>query len=145
MVAAALLLACCFAGSCKKDDPVQDPPFPSSRLSATVDGHSFLSTDLSAVLSGTWVSILGKLNAGNSKESAITLTMPHFNGLGTYPIDSANKGSYTEVGGSYHAQSGNIIVTTDNSVHIVGKFSFEAAAGNGSSKAVTNGSFDFYK
>jgi hypothetical protein len=130
--------------SCKEPDTVPQPNYPANTLRATVSGKAFYAQDMGAALNGTVMTISGVSNPGNSKQTSITLTIPHYAGLTTYNIDTANAASYYELGSTYNASSGSITVSTANEVHTAGSFSFEGSSGS-SIKSITNGTFDIYK
>ena len=142
-----LMLASCILlslHSCKEPDTVPQPTYPASSLRATVSGKTFYAQEMGAGLNGTVMTIIGVSNPGSSKQTSITLTIPHYAGLTTYDIDTANAASYFELGSTYNATSGSITVTTANEVHTTGTFSFAATSGT-STKSITNGTFNIYK
>jgi hypothetical protein len=130
--------------SCKQPDTVPEPNYPANSLTATVSGRPFYAQDMSAALSGGMMAITGITNPSNSKQTSITLTIPHYAGLTTYKIDTANAASYSELGSTYKATSGSITINTANDVHTTGSFTFEGSSGT-STKSITNGTFDLYK
>jgi len=131
--------------SCKKADPVVDPPFPYSRLWATVDGKSFQASEVTGSAGSSSLTVTGVLNSGTSKASSISLSIPNFSGTGNYAIPSDAGASYSEPGGPFDAESGTITLTTITTSRVEGKFSFVGKGAAGSTKTVTNGNFDFYK
>ena len=133
--------------SCSKADDTYIPSVstPVSSMSARVSTAPFNTQDVTGSRTAELLAITGTKNAGTSKVSSISLTLKHLSGLTTYTInDTSNTASYTENGVTYHATSGVIMLTADNTIHVTGTFEFEASSG-AAEKSLTGGTFDVYK
>jgi hypothetical protein len=139
-----LLAISLFIGSCDKDDPEPIYSYPASRMTAKVNGQIFTSDALQANLTANNVALTGAVNAGTSKVSTITFSINNYAGLATYPIDSLTTASYSKVTGTFKAESGSITVTTYNSQHVVGTFSF-VGTDSTETVSVTDGTFDYQR
>jgi hypothetical protein len=135
-----MLLLSILTVSCNKPDPVPDPVFATNSFSANVNAKPFHAEDFAIGNIGDSLILRGTANPGNSKAATITLTIPHYSGLSTYGIDSTARASYASLGNTVWATSGQVTVTTNNSSHVAGTFSFDAGA-----ITVTSGRFDLYK
>lgn len=143
-IAALLLGACLILNSCKEDDDLPGPGIPASRMSAKVDGYSFVSDEVQAALGGGVVAITGFMNSGTSKSSSITFGINRYNGPGTYAIDSTTLANYKDFTGLYVAGSGSIKIDFVAADSAAGSFNFTASKG-GDAKAITAGTFKYYR
>jgi hypothetical protein len=143
-IAALLFGATLFLGSCKDDEELPGPGMPASRMTAKVDGFSFVSDEVQAAYSSGVIAVTGFMNSGTSKSSSITFGINRYSGPGTYPIDSTTLANYKEVSGLYVANSGSITISFVAADSAAGTFNFVASNTSGS-KAITNGSFRYYR
>jgi hypothetical protein len=136
-----ILVLSIFAASCNKPDPVPDPVFATNSFSANIDSKPFHAGEFGIGHKGDTLILRGTANPGSSKSANIELIIPHYAGLATYGIDTLAQASYTSLGNTFWGTSGQVTITSDNSTHVEGAFSFNA----GGSVMVTSGKFDLYK
>jgi hypothetical protein len=98
-----------------------------------------------ASFGATFISLAGEENGGTTKVVDIVFTIPHYAGLATYSIDTANTASYVDNSGTYNAKTGSITISAFNEVHVAGTFAFEAVNDAGLPKSIGSGSFDYYR
>lgn len=154
--------------SCKSDDDGGAPgTAPSGTLTASVDGGSFQSLDIS---SSATVSNGGQnltIIATNSDGNAFAINIFGYSGPGTYPlggdVNIFNSASYSETDVDLNnptnstteiwqapyndTQVGEINISEETDTNVTGTFNFTAKNVNGdqSEKTITNGSFDLSK
>jgi hypothetical protein len=112
---------------------------------ATVNGKAFNASAFMASIGTSFISLAGEENSGTTKVADLAFAIPHYAGLATYPIDTANSARYVDNTGTYNASSGSITISTFNEVHIAGTFAFEALNSLGLPKSISSGSFDYYR
>lgn len=145
---------------CKSDDDNATGGGSSSgTITASIDGSSFTSMEISS--KATKVSATGTLilQGTNSNGEGLVMTINAYSGTGEYPIDSSglnpNTGIYTETDISNPANTqswqspyqnspmGSIKITEDTGSDIKGEFSFMAKnAGDNSLMDITSGAFN---
>jgi hypothetical protein len=155
--------------SCSTDEAGGDGTAPSGILTATVDGKSYKSLEISS--SATVANAGGIKNlviiASNSDGNAFAITIFGYEGEGTYELTGANLGvtniaSYTSTdvnlanptasttqiwSAPYNdTKVGIVTVTEESDTKVIGTFSFKAKDSTGGSVIdVTNGAFNLKK
>ena len=154
--------------SCKSDDDGGNGGnAPSGTLTASVDGTSFQSLDISSsatvVNGGDTLIII----ASNSDGNAFAITIVGYSGPGTYPLGGGinifNSASYTETDVDLNnpmnstteiwqapyddTEVGEINISEETDTKVIGTFNFSGKNVNGdqSVKNITNGSFNLDK
>ena len=155
--------------SCSSDDTDGPSNAPSGTLTASVDGVSFTSLEISssATVANTGSSSNLIIIATNSDGNGFAFTLIGYNGPGTYPLGGganiANTGSYTETMVDLanpinstteiwqapfdSTEAGSITITEETSTMVMGNFEFMCKNVNGdqSTKSITNGLFNLNK
>jgi hypothetical protein len=141
-----LIVAACvlLTTSCGKDEINPYTGIKRSFVNAKVDGLTFSSEDVQVSVSSGVVAVNGSRNSGTNKATSLTFGINRFSGPGTYPIDATTLANYAYGAEGYSAYDGNIVVKTSTADSVIGTFTFNAAH-NGIKKAITNGSFAYYK
>ena len=162
MLFAALLGAFAFS-SCSSDDDGGNPgdvTAGSGTISAKIDGNSFTSLEMTSI--ATKVNAGGQSTLviqGNTQSQAFQFTINAYDGLGTYEFTDANVfriASYIEPNVSNPANTqtwsapyensgvaGEISISEETDSSIKGTFFFTGKnANDGSTKSITEGSFD---
>lgn len=155
--------------SCSTDEDGGDGSAPSGTLTASVDGKSYKSWEISS--SATVANAGGVKNlviiASNSDGNAFAITIFGYEGEGTYELTGANLGvtniaSYTSTdvnlanptasttqiwSAPYNdTKAGIVTITEESDSKVIGTFSFKAKDATGGSVIdVTNGAFNLKK
>lgn len=134
MLAAVISLA---LGACNKGD---DPDLKINTFSAKIN-NSMMNAEETV-----WSLFNQKLQLqGTGGSKVITINVPKYNGPGTYTIAaSGNEASYKTDNTIYPASNGTLVILTDNSRYLKGKFYFNAENA-GKYVKIEDGSFSFTK
>ncbi|MEO6832288.1 MAG: DUF6252 family protein [Chitinophagaceae bacterium] len=136
--------------SCKKknDDPVisvNDTTKLSSSFSANIGSRPFKATDFFvSVDSMNGLIVQGSGMIGTSSAQIINLSVKNFHGATEYTIKDDTRASYSDAFAPFIAETGTIIVSKFDSLHVKGQFSFEAKGRNGQ-QSISLGYFDLVR
>jgi len=117
-----------------------DPDIKVSTLTAKLDGSAMRAEET------TWSLLNGQLYVqGKEGVRTITMKVPRYTGSGTYALSATgNEASCSVNNREYIQGNGTLIIFTDDTHYIKGRFSFTATQGNSSMK-VEHGNFSFSK
>lgn len=134
MLAAAISLA---LGACNKGD---DPDIKINTFSAKIDNRVMNAEET------VWSLLNQKLQLqGTNGSKVITINVPQYNGPGTYTIAASGNEASCKVDNTiYPANNGTLVILTDNSRYLKGKFNFNAENA-GKHVKIEDGSFSFTK
>ncbi|MCX2575506.1 DUF6252 family protein [Pedobacter sandarakinus] len=117
-----------------------------TNLNANVDGAAASFTGEAISISSPIGNLLSVIAVNGDKR--LTLSLIGYKGIGTYDIAKDGEASYSKdqsATGSFYAETGTLVITSESGGRLKGTFSFKGPNQNatvGTSVNVTNGTFD---
>ncbi|RYZ55059.1 MAG: hypothetical protein EOP49_03765 [Sphingobacteriales bacterium] len=136
------------AGSLSSCDTTEDPPpaIAGGVINGQIDGAAWSSAyaQFAQPSPSTVAFYAGRDNAGNPTE--IGIQIQGYDSLGAYPFNDTARRAYLYVNGIYYfANSGNAVVTQNDSIWFRTTFSFSATDSAGTGTHTASGKFDYKK
>lgn len=123
--------------ACRKGD---DPDVRTTTFTAKVNGSNFKANQV------TSYTISNELHIeGMKEEQSLSMTIPAYTGPGQYTVSVAGcRASYKENNNLLYAETGTIIILSEDKDMLRGKFNFVATSSL-STKKIEEGSFSIFK